>query len=892
MAVELAYEKTNVKAGSDKPTESTIFCREWISQLSFVQGQLVYDLSFFQGHIRICQGAGNSLDRLCNGEWRGGCMVRFLPFPTHQIGHQPLPFWIICRSIGLRIHPIIPSNCLIRISFSAPCSSGEHVLVARRLSDDGVVEEWTNDSNQIHLNRLTMPDPDIILYFTFRSNLGFPRFARSTNRFAAVRSLLCSLLLTAVMGPFLTLQAQQLKKTTDDDDGKYTDVGTIALTISNFGTLGTRNRYWPNQPSCEYPKGSRIEHLYQAGLWVGARSKAGDEYRVTTAVTDRFGSTSGGVLTDPYEFTTELGSKIFVRSTLPDSRYYNENAVSHLDFVSEYTDRHTRNPATSDSIFNHKPLGINIHQESYAWNFPFAESFAIVSYTIKNITSDTLESVYIGMWANSVVRNTSYVRPGTTGYFDYGGNGFDSLARMMYTFEYQATPGSLPADSYIGISLLGTTPFPLGIDSLADLYSKTYYNAWRFRSSSGVQAYFSPDADYRMNDPYTSRYTRLSQSLPRNFITPLRTAPGNYTTLLSTGPFATLGPGDSITVVYAVVCAKKNGTDLEQFDRPEQRSNLYSQLKWAQQTYNGEDLDGNNRLDLGEDLNGDGILSRYVLPSPPRQPRTRAVVEHRNVVIYWDKTSAEESVDPVSKKKDFEGYRMYRSKPGADFLSNEDLLLSLSLVGEFDRSDDGVGYNTGFGRILLPSPKIFPGDTNRYWYRFPPENSGVTHLNGWQYVYGVAAFDAGDPANNLEGLESAKSILRVVPGTTPTSEPSAEVKVYPNPYYARAIWDGGSERTRKIYFTNLPARATITIYTVAGDIVAVLDHEAASYTGEDIEWFRTFGDRSQRTRFSGGEHAWDLMSMYDQAIATGLYLFAVKDKDTGTIKSGRFAVIK
>ena len=44
VAVELAYEKTNVKAGSDKPTESTIFCREWISQLSFVQGQ----------HVVIC----------------------------------------------------------------------------------------------------------------------------------------------------------------------------------------------------------------------------------------------------------------------------------------------------------------------------------------------------------------------------------------------------------------------------------------------------------------------------------------------------------------------------------------------------------------------------------------------------------------------------------------------------------------------------------------------------------------------------------------------------------------------------------------------------------------------------------------------------------------------
>jgi len=34
------------------------------------------------------------------------------------------------------------------------------------------------------------------------------------------------------------------------------------------------------------------------------------------------------------------------------------------------------------------------------------------------------------------------------------------------------------------------------------------------------------------------------------------------------------------------------------------------------------------------------------------------------------------------------------------------------------------------------------------------------------------------------------------------------------------------------------------------------------------------------------------MSQYDQAIATGLYLCAVKDKDTGVVKTVKFAVIK
>ena len=43
---------------------------------------------------------------------------------------------------------------------------------------------------------------------------------------------------------------------------------------------------------------------------------------------------------------------------------------------------------------------------------------------------------------------------------------------------------------------------------------------------------------------------------------------------------------------------------------------------------------------------------------------------------------------------------------------------------------------------------------------------------------------------------------------------------------------------------------------------------------------------------TGGEHAWDLLTDYDQAVATGLYLFTVKNNKTGQIKTGKFLVVK
>ena len=133
----------------------------------------------------------------------------------------------------------------------------------------------------------------------------------------------------------------------------------------------------------------------------------------------------------------------------------------------------------------------------------------------------------------------------------------------------------------------------------------------------------------------------------------------------------------------------------------------------------------------------------------------------------------------------------------------------------------------------------------------------------------------------------------MIPGTDTTQIQGKSVGVYPNPYYANAAWDGKTERTRKIYFYNLPARCTIRIYTLAGDVVADLDHEAATYDGSEIEWFQRFGGGGDaRIQFSGGEHAWNLITKFDQAIATGLYLFSVKNSDTGEIKTGKFLVIK
>lgn len=708
------------------------------------------------------------------------------------------------------------------------------------------------------------------------------------NRIAVALLPLCLLFVGFVAGDPDDGQGldRRLAKPLTDTDRNYTTVGNIGLTITNLGTIGTRNAYWPNQPSCEYPRGSRIEHMYEGALWFGAVSRRSGQIHVSTGSSDRVSVTTG----KGREYVSLYESTVIQRSSLSESPYFNPGAVSHQDFLADYSDLVVRDSSAPDQSV---PLGIRVHQESYAWNFPFADFFVIVSCAIYNASADTLDSVYVGLWTNNVVRNTNNVRPSTPGYFTHGGNGYLDTLRMGYTFDYDGIPTPPAADSYVGVKLLGSFPFPKGVDTLGDLRKKTYYNAWRFSSSVGDIDYFSPQDDAENILGARSRFERLAASLPQNKIDLLRTQPDNMTTLLSTGPFPSLKPGDSLTVVFGVICARKAGTDPARLDTRAQRKTLQTNSTLCQQAYDGEDVNGNNKLDLGEDFNGNGRLDHYQLPQPPRAPKVRAEVDNQAVAIYWDKSTAELSLDPVSRAYDFEGYRIYRSNAGADFVAAANLLLNLPMVGEFDRADDSVGYNTGFGGILLSQAKTFPGDTVQYWYRFPPtvEGSSVTHLNGWQYVYGVSAFDRGQPAAGVVSLESRTVLARVVPGTPPNNG-TKKVGVYPNPYYANAAWDAAGERTRKLYFYNLPRHAEVRIYTLAGDIVAEFIHDAATYSGKDIEWFRRFGGSDVPLQFAGGEHAWDLITKFDQAIATGLYLFSVKDTGTGDIQTGKFLIVK
>jgi|TARA_B110000902_G_scaffold50352_1_gene57772 hypothetical protein len=686
-------------------------------------------------------------------------------------------------------------------------------------------------------------------------------------------------------------------------DEKTTNSSNVRLNVSNSGTYGNAMRGYRDgsgNPSGEYPAGSGVEHVFESGIWFGGLIN-GSTVAVSTASVDAPQGYSTG--SSGFEFYPEPGDVLREISSLRNSPFYSPNAISHQDFIATYSDRNVQVPGTQTQIAGHlDPLNVEVTSRSYNWNYSFSDFFVILDFEIENTGNNTIDSAYFGLWANTVVRNINITPAGSGGaaFYNKGGNGYFDSLQMAYCYDNSGDVGF--TDSYVGQKFLGAEDKNGFQHPEANPRFNAHYNAWQFNSTSDP-IFFQPSNDntrYQkmtrgLNDQPCWNATNATNSScgSRSYIDQLNQA-GNRSDLVSVGPFLDFSPGDKVKVSYAFIFGKKkeDGNPNSENNKTQQ-STFLANASWAQTAYGGEDVNFNGKLDVGEDIDGDGKLTRFILPAPPEIPNTKVVTSDNKIEIYWD-NNAEESIDPISQLKDFEGYRLYMTKLGFDVTDVPSLQRDLVKIGEYDIANNGFNYETGFAKVKLDQPATFEGDDTDYEYKFTVDNV----LNGWQYAISVTAFDRGNEESNLESLESSPlaNNFRAFAGKPVNKNLSTNAPfAYPNPYYAGASWEGKSsfqEQSRKLYFANLPANCEITVFSAAGDFLDQITHNA-QYDGSDIRWNQTFGaeDASQNV-YSGGEHAWDLLTENTQIISRGLYIFTVKDLDTGKLYKGKFAVIK
>jgi hypothetical protein len=220
-----------------------------------------------------------------------------------------------------------------------------------------------------------------------------------------------------------------------------------------------------------------------------------------------------------------------------------------------------------------------------------------------------------------------------------------------------------------------------------------------------------------------------------------------------------------------------------------------------------------------------------------------------------------------------------------------------------------LGYNTGLESILIdpenPDSVLAitdesTGEIIEYKYKY------VDYLvtDGVEYVYSVAAYDRGVPPevisyipvegdttysqtivsvpdpggwgqiNPFQILESPKgttvhdpNFVKAIPGYS-TEKDLNNITVVPNPYIVHSDFNE-TQYKKKIRFTRLPEKCTITIFTVTGEKVRELNHDHAS----------------------DGNTWWDLRSYNNQEVAPGLYIYVV-ETPSGEKKIDKFAVVR
>ncbi len=210
-------------------------------------------------------------------------------------------------------------------------------------------------------------------------------------------------------------------------------------------------------------------------------------------------------------------------------------------------------------------------------------------------------------------------------------------------------------------------------------------------------------------------------------------------------------------------------------------------------------------------------------------------------IIRWTPVASDYR-DPKTGIDDFVGYRVYQSIIGVEG--------PWDLVTEVSREEAAGLMSNGRVTLKLPSE---PGIPSRF---------------------AVTTIDA-------EELESGRTAYTLDPLAAPRAPSNDLTKtlVVPNPFrQVSGLLDAGEEKRLEI--VGIPARCTIRIYTMAGEIVQTIDHDGF---GSEA-WGSSTGDNNNY-----------MLTQWATNVAPGIYLYHITSQvpgHEGETAIGKFAILK
>jgi hypothetical protein len=621
-----------------------------------------------------------------------------------------------------------------------------------------------------------------------------------------------------------------------ESDWDWHKIGNLWNRVTNFSYMGD-DAYDDRTPSCDYPGGTGNSYLYRATLWLSA------------FVDGTFHSTQG----DDQEFAP----------LAPVTMYTGADAKkAEQETYTEYYE--VKSPLAS----NHVPLGLKVIERTYAWSSDFAADFIIYEYDIINVGIDTdgdgvpdtdrdLDDFYFTIrfdgdvsklphWGaeyrfsnqdDHVVSNGvdwSWIEafPQMEGrdhgltmddidssmiiMFDGDNPEFDAYEGEPDDFGNPAEDGTLQTPGFLGLRILKTEP---------KIKPHSFHTCHIYNDPGTDQETW----DRMISDPtFEDIVIHPQTGLPY---------PLDYRGILTFGPMDTFFAGDTLKVTTALGV----GSDPDS-------GGVHSLVEFVKIMRMAKFIvDNDYNIDVSS-----------LIPPAPNVEVLEVVDDEGNflgVDLSWD--------DSPETHENFAGYIAYKA------------------------SEKGAG-----GELSWEPIDTFLVDEN-----WPPpfaKKASVYKLFdsdvkfGFDYYYTVqsVSIDIQDPPIGVQrtAKRDPRSYYPISPATPVAETTLDNVKAVPNPYVGSTVWNNripssANPWEHRLQFINLPADATVKIFTIDGDYVKELRAGETVRVGEGYPAARD------------GVAEWDLLTRNDQEAAPGIYMFVVESPSLGT-KVGKFVIIR
>ncbi len=300
-------------------------------------------------------------------------------------------------------------------------------------------------------------------------------------------------------------------------DRRFTTVGRWQIPETNYGAIGACGwgpymGYWP--------RGSGHNYIFGAGIWIGGILPNGDT--VVTIGYGPHGAESEPAPGVPYSDPADPQWHVYF-STDPD---YPFTPISLEDGYAVYNDFDTTYHM-EDSFHIKEPLGVTFTQRTSVWPKNWADDVVFVQFIIKNDTTYVINDLYAGFCMDFDIGNEA-------GEAANDRCGIDLSRKLFYGWQEEEEPGT-PSwwPGMIGLELL--SPFPLASFKRFTLSLEPQWDRERYLVMAGYNY-------------LTGEYEPFDTIWP---------PPDDQRILMTTGPFNSLVPGDSVVLDWALLA----GTD-------------------------------------------------------------------------------------------------------------------------------------------------------------------------------------------------------------------------------------------------------------------------------------------------------------------------------------------